>query len=136
MFLEYSRDQLMLERNSFVVLIVDDDEMWRLLARLAFERAGLAALEADSVASAKQLLDKHPDITAIVADLQMPEESGVELCRHVRGVPRLAQIPVVIMTGSNDPSALREVRDAGADVTLLKGTEFRQLVSVVQSTRH
>lgn len=119
-----------------MVLIVDDDEMWRLLARLAFERAGLAALEADSVARAKNLLDKHSDITAIVADLYMPEASGADLCRYVRSLSRLAQIPVVVMTGSNDPSALREVRDAGADVTLLKGTEFRQLVSVVQTTRH
>ncbi len=93
------------------VLVVDDDpDMLRLLARMTLQEWGqaevlLAATGAEAIQSASQL----PDI--ILLDLQMPGMNGVEVLGRLRSNPATAGIPVVVVTArapAEDWAALRE----------------------------
>lgn len=116
------------------VVIVDDDEMWRMLARVALERAGFRCKECGSVKEAMAVLALEP-VFCIVADLRMPELDGLALCRMVRADPNLAETPIIVMTSSTEEAEHRAAREAGAHGTLRKDVEFKQVVSAVRFSR-
>jgi len=117
------------------VLIVDDDEMWRMLARVALGRAGFRCVECGSVKDALVILAREP-VFCIVTDLLMPDLDGLDLCRMVRADTKLAETPIIVMTSSTDEAAHRTAREAGAHTTLRKDVEFKQVVSAVRFSRN
>ena len=77
--------------DSLLVLVVDDDEDLRLLARKALARAGHRVLEASSGAEGLELIaSRRPDL--LVLDLQMPDMDGFEVLRTGAGT-RTRQVP-------------------------------------------
>ena len=117
------------------VLIVDDDEMWRMLARVALGRAGFRCEECGSVKEAMAVLARE-SVFCIVTDLLMPELDGLDLCRMVRADPEFADTPIIVMTSSTDEAEHRTAREAGAHTTLRKDVEFKQVVSAVRFSRN
>ena len=118
-----------------LVLIVDDDEMWRMLARVALGRAGFRCEVCPSVKAAMAVLAREP-VFCIVTDLRMPELDGLDLCRMVRSDPKFVDIPIIVMTSSTDEAEHRTAREAGAHLTLRKDVEFKQVVSAVRFSRN
>ena len=108
------------------VLIVDDDPtalttMEAILAgdgyQLDFAESGSAALE-----KANQL---QPDL--ILLDVMMPGMSGFEVCRRLRATPKLAEVPIIILTALDDRSSRLQGIEAGADDFLLKPVDRQEL---------
>jgi len=80
-----------------LVLIVDDNDRNRKLARDVLRMAGLRTLEAASAAEGIAIASEHlPDV--ILMDLRLPDLDGIEAARLLRAEPRTAHIPVVAMT--------------------------------------
>lgn len=97
----------------YEVMVVDDDPRTRLFARSALEPAGFCVLEACDGYEALQLLETHtPDL--ILLDLLMPGLDGFATCRAIRCHPTAADIPVLMMTGMEDPETLLMSYEAGA----------------------
>jgi two-component system, cell cycle response regulator DivK len=82
-----------------LVLIVDDSEKNRKLARDVLRAAGIATLEAvtgtDAIALAAE---RSPDV--ILLDLQLPDIAGMEVARKLRDSDRTAHIPIVALSAS------------------------------------
>jgi two-component system, cell cycle response regulator DivK len=80
-----------------VVLIVDDDDRNRKLARDVLEADGIRTLEAtnasDGIASA---IGRRPDL--VLLDLRLPDFDGVAALRRLRAEPVTAGIRVVALT--------------------------------------
>ena len=103
------------------VLLAEDDRALRRYLEVVLRRAGYEVLPAaDGLEAMKALLSAHVD--AVVTDAVMPHLSGHELCRFLREHPRLKDLPVVLLSGS-DPSALNE----GADLYLSKPVRADEL---------
>jgi twitching motility two-component system response regulator PilH len=103
------------------VLLAEDDRALRRYLEVVLRRAGYEVLPAaDGLEAMKALLSTHVD--AVVTDAIMPHLSGHELCRFLREHPRLKDLPVVLLSGS-DPSALNE----GADLHLSKPVRADEL---------
>ena len=95
-----------------LVLIVDDNEQNRKLARDVLRDAGLRTLEADSGAAALALADAHlPDV--ILMDLRLPDMDGAEAARELGSRARTRGIPVVALSASLAASEAEWFRDAG-----------------------
>src|ERR1700752_4440348 len=95
---------------SATILIIDDKaNLRKTLAQILIAR-GYSVLEADDGASAAKLLrDSTPDL--IISDWKMPQMGGDELLKHLRGQPRLASIPVIVITAfGSSHSAIEAVR--------------------------
>ena len=89
-----------------LVLIVDDYEMNRKLARDVLRAGGFRTLEAASGVEAIALAGAHlPDV--ILMDLRLPDMSGTDAARTLGAKARTASIPVVALssvpfTGNGD----------------------------------
>jgi len=110
------------------VLVVDDDEGGRLLMRTILEKNGFRVTEADDGSTALPFLDRADDVDAILLDLMMKNVDGDEVLNRVRKSRKLAALPVVILTASQDPEDERRLLRGGADDYLRKPVDPHQLV--------
>jgi CheY-like chemotaxis protein len=100
------------------VLVLDDDESFRALARAILEPAGFEVIEsADVPQCLRQLRDQEVD--AVILDIVMPGRDGFEALREVKG--RFPKIRVVAVSGALESELyLIESAYLGADASLEK----------------
>jgi CheY-like chemotaxis protein len=81
------------------LLLVDDDAGLRALIRATFESFDIEVTEAaDAAAARRDVARARPDV--IVLDVEMPGESGLELCRSLKDDPSTRGIGIVLLTGA------------------------------------
>ena len=112
------------------LLLVDDDAGLRALIRTTFEIVDVDVDEAEDAVAAYAAIEAYrPDV--IVLDVQMPGESGIELCRRLKDDPATRDIGVVLLTGSEGGTS-GSAMAAGADAFLLKPFSPLELLSIVE----
>ena len=110
-----------------LVLIVDDDEALRLLCRVNLELDGYRVVEAESVASAEEVLAAGA-VDLVLLDVHVGADDGVLLMRSLR--ERGQGPPVVLFTGS---ARLDALTIAEADGVVPKPFRLEQLLDVVHA---
>lgn len=101
------------------VLVVDDDEMTKVLLSQALEGAPYELLfAADGTDALRELRRVRPD--AILMDIRLPGFDGVAITRRLKASPQLAGIPVIMMTGDARREALISSMAAGATDFVVK----------------
>ncbi len=78
----------------------------------------------------KQLLHEKPD--AVLLDVMMPDITGFEVLRFVRREPKLAKLPVIIVSAKSLPGDIEKGMEAGASVYLTKPVAFLELKKAVE----
>jgi DNA-binding response OmpR family regulator len=73
----------------------------------------------------------HP--TLVVKDLNMPEMNGYDAIAHVRRVPALAAMPVMVLTSEEGPGVETTVLQLGADDYVVKPFDPGVLSSRVEA---
>jgi two-component system response regulator MprA len=112
-----------------VVLVVDDDEDIRSALCMVLALRGVATLEAADGVEALALLGGEARVSLILVDLMMPRMNGWDFRRAQLSDPRLAQIPVVLI--SCDPKVREAAVELGACAGLEKPVDLDQLFQVV-----
>ena len=109
------------------VVVVDDDEHVRLLARTVLEQDGLDVVACASSYEAGLEAAAHTDVA--VVDLRLRGRSGAELARELteRGVK------VLVYTGARDREALRAALQSGAVGVALKAEPLKELPTAVRA---
>jgi two-component system chemotaxis sensor kinase CheA len=101
------------------VMVVDDALMVRELQRSILERGGYKVRTAtDGVEALAMLAEQPADL--VVTDLEMPNMDGFVLTTRIRAHPRLANIPVLIVTSRASAEDHQRGLDAGADGYIVK----------------
>ena len=83
------------------VLVVDDTAVNRLILRQSMQHYGCRVDEAASGRDALALLDRHSaedPFDLVLLDMQMPELDGIATARFMKAHPRLAGVPVVLLS--------------------------------------
>jgi CheY-like chemotaxis protein len=81
-------------------------------------------------AALQKALANCPDL--VLADVFMPGKNGYELCAAIKGNPALAQVPVLLLSGTFEPFDEQKARDAGADSWISKPFESQALIARVE----
>ncbi|MBC5785715.1 response regulator [Ramlibacter sp. USB13] len=101
------------------VLLIEDDEAQRFVARFALKKAGHEVREAgDGVEGLRVAREERPDV--IVCDVMMPAVTGYDVLAQLRADPVLASVPVILLTAMSDRKHMRQGMTAGADDYLTK----------------
>jgi len=111
------------------LLIVDDEQGMRQLLTLVFARAGHQVRTAENGRRALELL-REQSSDLIVSDVKMPDMSGIELLRAVRGL--LPDVAVVLMTAFATVETAREAFKLGADDFIQKPFDVDELKLIVE----
>ena len=126
------------------ILIADDDEDDRLLARDALRQAPVPAV-LRCVEDGGELLEylrrerryappaDAPAPSLVLLDLNMPRMNGLEALREIRGDPALRHVPVVVMTTSERREDVQRSYELGANSFITKPVTFSGLVEVMRS---
>lgn len=107
------------------VLVVDDSADHRDLYAMALAPAYEVLTAARGTEGLTIAHDRHPD--AIVLDIHMPELDGWETCRRLKSDPATADIPVILLTGNEEPHYAAHAAAVGAAAALTKPCPFERL---------
>jgi diguanylate cyclase (GGDEF)-like protein len=95
------------------LLIVDDDLLVRTMAAESLKAVGFEVSEAGDGPSGLAQIEKcRPDL--LLLDVIMPGMDGYAVCRALRESPRLARIPVIMLTGLDDTESIERAYESGA----------------------
>ncbi len=96
-----------------VVMVVDDDEVLRVLMEGALRGTGYELVFATDGATALGLARRvHPDV--ILMDVHLPDADGVALTQTLKSHAELADVPVLMLTGDARRETLEKSLSAGA----------------------
>jgi CheY-like chemotaxis protein len=119
------------------LLMVEDDENDVLLLTRAF-RTHCPTLEIEVVMDGEEAVRRLAGMASeslpdrILLDLKLPRRSGIEVLRWIRSRPELRHLSVTLLTSSNEPSDLEQIRELGVDEHIVKPVDFRKLLDVTQ----
>ncbi|MEZ4410626.1 MAG: response regulator [Polyangiales bacterium] len=130
--------------KAITLLMADDDEDDRMMARSALESSRLAN-DLRFVVDGEELMDylhrrgeyadpaRSPRPGLILLDLNMPRKDGREALREIKADPELRRIPVVVLTTSKAEQDVLSTYDLGANSYIVKPVTFAQLVTTMRS---
>jgi DNA-binding response OmpR family regulator/anti-sigma regulatory factor (Ser/Thr protein kinase) len=117
------------------ILIIDDDDSFRLSLGQRLELEGFQVLEAaDGAAGLALAQAQQPDL--ILSDILMPVLSGYALLAQLRQDAATADIPMILLTAKAEHEAQRLGMVLGADDYLCKPFSMNELLTSVHSHIH
>ncbi len=115
------------------ILVVDDDDHVRRSLRRILERQGYNCLEAADVPTARELLQQQP-VGLVLSDVNMPDESGLDLVKHLQ--PRLPETAIVMVTSVDSTRTAVQALEEGAYGYVLKPFDRKEiLIQVANALR-
>jgi two-component system cell cycle response regulator DivK len=121
-----------MDMNDELILIVEDNENSRMLARDVLQATGYRTAEADTAEEGLRLArETHPDL--ILLDIQLPGMSGLDALGHLRGDPATRGIPVMAVTASAMTHDRPRIMAAGFDGYQTKPISVRDFLEAVRS---
>ncbi|NJR51084.1 MAG: response regulator transcription factor [Leptolyngbyaceae cyanobacterium CSU_1_3] len=114
------------------ILLVEDDELFRLGLRVRLEREpGLEIVaEAEDGETAIERVKCH-SLNIVVLDLGLPGLGGIEACRQIKALS--PHLPVLVLTSHTQKALINRIIEVGAQGYCLKGAPSQTLILAIQS---
>ncbi|GIU98313.1 MAG: DNA-binding response regulator [Actinomycetota bacterium] len=111
------------------ILVVEDEDSLAETLRYNLEREGFGVtVAADGRRGLERFRAERPDL--VVLDLMLPEISGLDVCRAIRGE---SEVPIIILTAKDAEADKVAGLELGADDYVTKPFSVRELVSRVRA---
>lgn len=108
------------------ILVVDDELLLRMMLKDALEEAGhTVALAENGQVALTRARAEAPD--CILLDIMMPGLDGYETCAALKADPRLAAIPVILISATTDLRVVDRADQVGATTVLSKPAPIEQI---------
>jgi signal transduction histidine kinase len=118
--------------NAHTILIVDNDSGMYDFIQFQLEKQNVHFVFSQNGRDAiKTAVEIVPDL--ILLDVMIPGMDGFEICRRMRAISSLAEVPILIITSLDDPDSRLKGFLAGADDFFTKPVEQIVLVSRIQN---
>jgi two-component system response regulator len=122
------------------VLIVENDPAAARLTKEAFREAGLSegvrsvpdGEEALAILRKEGAHANHPHPDVIFLDLHLPKKTGLEVLAEIKRNPALTLIPVVVISGSDDPKEVREAYELHASCYIRKPNDLHHFLRFIR----
>ncbi len=112
-------------------MVVDDSITVRRVTQRLLERNGMRVLTAKDGVEAMSLLQEHvPDV--ILLDIEMPRMDGYEVASQVRNDPRIADVPIIMITSRVGDKHRARAIELGVDDYLGKPYQESQLLDAIE----
>lgn len=116
------------------VMVVDDSVTMRRVAERLLSRNGYRVVTAkDGLDAIAMLQSETPD--TVLLDIEMPRADGFEVAAFIRNNPRLARVPIIMITSRSGEKHRERARVLGVDRYLIKPYQEDQLLAEVKDVR-
>jgi CheY-like chemotaxis protein len=116
---------------SRTLLLADGSVTIQRVVELTFAHEDIRVVTAADGRRAIQLLEsERPDV--VMADVDLPEVDGYALAAHMRRIPRLKDVPLLLLAGAFEPVDQDRAREVGSDGVVMKPFEPQVVVSRVR----
>jgi DNA-binding NtrC family response regulator len=116
-------------KQTYRILVVDDDENMRDLLKLMVTQVGCEAIEVDRAKDALDHIEKgHAHM--MLLDLQMPGASGLDLLRSMRR--HRVWVPTVVVSGFISPDAAKQLAQLGVQGMVAKPFTKERVLGEIQ----
>jgi len=118
---------------AYTILVVDDSATMRALIKRTLTMSGLEIARLCEAGSGKQALDllAQESVDLILADINMPEMSGLEMAERVLANPATCRIPVVVVSTEASQTRIQELKTIGVKGFIHKPFTPEQIRDVV-----
>ena len=114
------------------VLIVDDNPQNVELLQAFLESLPVKIVTAADGLDALQKVAEHPP-DLILLDIMMPQMSGFQVCRRIKGDPKTRDIQVLMVTALNELGDIEQANECGTDDFVSKPVNKIELLTRVKS---
>jgi CheY-like chemotaxis protein len=125
------------------ILQVEDEEHDVIFMRVAMERAGVKntlAVATDGQEAIAYLQGEgrfgnrreYPLPGLVLLDLRLPQVPGLDVLRWIREQPGLVQVPVIVISSSDQDSDVETAYRLGADAYIVKPASPAELLDIVR----
>lgn len=116
-------------KKNWKILIIDDNEDFRLALNHLLTSQGYPVIEASNGEQALEVMESAKPNMAIV-DLDMPKLNGIEFSKRAK---RLApRFPIVMVTAYAQFYSTQDILSAGVDAFLQKPVDWNRIVEIVE----
>jgi CheY-like chemotaxis protein len=119
-----------ISREPAEILFVDHDLLSLAAATAVLEHAGHVVYQARDRAAAIRIARREA-LDLLISDVNLGSDSGLELCREIRKLPGMIDVPVMYISGSQLPDIIRRSHEAGGAYYLRKPLDPEVLVDLV-----
>lgn len=128
--------------KSLVILLVDDDDGHAKLVEMNLRRAGIIneiirardGEEALDCVFSRKKYATHPlpQLLLILLDINMPQLNGVETLRQIKADDSFKNIPIIMLTTTDNPQEVQRCYDLGCNVYITKPVEYDRFSEAIQ----
>ncbi|HET9870315.1 MAG TPA: response regulator [bacterium] len=114
------------------IFVVEDEKDLSDLLTYNLEKDGYRVLsEMDGESAMRKIPDKMPDL--VLLDLMLPKADGLTVCKTLKGNPKTAHIPVVMLTAKGEESDKIVGLELGADDYITKPFSVKELLARIRA---
>ncbi|MUH01078.1 response regulator [Scytonema sp. UIC 10036] len=118
--------------NNLKILLVEDDELFRLGLRMRLQQEPSIEIvaEAEDGEQALELASRYP-LDLVLLDVGLPGIGGIEACRQIK--QQHPQLPILVLTSRFEKPLIARLIEAGAHGYCLKGIPSESLILALRS---
>lgn len=115
------------------IVIADDHPLFRAALKQAVTQAvpGVTIFEADTLAAVQETVEAHDDADLVLLDIHMPGAQGFSGLVFLRG--QHPGIPVVVVSGSEEPHVMKKAIDYGASGFIPKSAPLEVISEAISA---
>jgi CheY-like chemotaxis protein len=131
-----------MSKKELIILMAEDDEGHAYLVQQNLQEAGIAnaiihvrdGQEAlDFIRTEGVYTNRIPSgPLLLLLDINMPRVDGVEVLRQLKASPATAQVPVIMLTTTDDPREVRRCYDLGCSSYVTKPVVYEKFVEAIR----
>jgi CheY-like chemotaxis protein len=114
------------------ILVVDDDARNIFALTSVLENQDMEVISTTNGASAIEIIQNNPDLSAVLMDIMMPDMDGHETMREIRRRPEFRTLPIIALTAKAMKGDREKCLDAGASDYIAKPVNTDQLLSLMR----
>ena len=124
--IRYTIDALEKNKDNTIIVIEDSVFMAKQLQKILLSR-NYHVLLAQTAADGLELL-KNNNINTIILDMELPDKHGIDLLREMKDIDEICQIPVIVVSSTNDPEVVRNALKVGASDFIKKPFNLEEFI--------
>lgn len=110
------------------ILVIEDEPDIRKVLEYNLGREGFIVSTVASLHDAEHKLQNNHDFSLLLLDLMLPDGSGLDFCKKIKGNPETESIPIIILTAKEDEVDKVVGFELGADDYVTKPFSVRELI--------